>query len=514
MITYLILANIFLAICYGFYHVFLRKDTFFQYNRLFLLLGLLLTFLLPFMDMSAALGESVAIYHVYLPAVQIGAFLPEQESAVVAEEVMAATSSWSWLGWVYCVGCIITSLVFLYKLTMTIRLLRNPEDQQSFSFFGKVHIDKTTKEHDKIVAHENVHAKQWHSLDVVLMEIVKVFNWFNPIVYLYARALKLQHEYIADRETAGNQPLRYAEMLMSTALGVSRPMLTTPFAESRFLKPRIQMLLKSKSRKGALTKFALVVPVVFAMLIISMSFSDKTPNGNGRGDDSAGEFRQELARNIRYPLLAIENNVIGDVMTFFEKNSGEYDNITFMGNAHEDLKTSVKQALERNKIKELAPKGKHHINVRFRINSDRDDAIPPPPPAPEGYRAMEHITIVGYGPAVSDKSMEEKKDVVFSQVEISPEPPEGLAAFREWIGQNYKFPQAAVDAGVNGTVEISFVVERDGSLSDIKIVRDLKHGTGEEAVRLFKGAPKWSPGIQNGRPVRVAYTLPIRLATQ
>lgn len=511
MITYLILANFFLAICYGFYHAFLRKDTFFQYNRLFLLSGVLLAFLLPLIDMSAALGESVAIYHVYLPAVHIGAMVAEKEHMALAEGAAAAAPTWSWLGWVYWAGCIITGLVFLYKLIMTIRLLRNTGGQQSFSFFGKVRIDKTAHQHDKIATHESVHAKQWHSLDVMLMEIIKVFNWFNPFVYLYAQALKLQHEYIADQETALNQPVQYAEILLSSALGVSRPMLTTPFADSRFLKQRVRMLLRSKSRKGALTKFVLVLPVVIAMLFISMSFSDKMRNPNADGDDTINEFRKELGRNIRYPLLAIENNLIGDVMTTYEKKDGEYSSINFLGNAHGDLKASVKETLERNSVKELAPEGKNYINVRFRIETD---ASVPPPPAPEGYRALNDVTIVGYRPAVPEKSTEEEKEIVFIDVEISPEPTGGMMAFREWIGQNYEFPQAAVDAGVNGTVEISFVVERDGSLSDIRIVRDLGHGTGEEAVRLFKDAPKWSPGIQNGRPVRVAYTLPIRLATQ
>lgn len=105
-------------------------------------------------------------------------------------------------------------------------------------------------------------------------------------------------------------------------------------------------------------------------------------------------------------------------------------------------------------------------------------------------------------------------DQIFQSVEVSPEPPGGMAAFRDWIGKNYNYPSAAIDNGINGTVEVSFVVERDGSLTDIKVLRDLKFGTGEEAVRVLKRAAKWTPGIQNGRPVRVAYTLPIRLATQ
>ncbi|WP_033565692.1 energy transducer TonB [Sphingobacterium sp. SYP-B4668] len=100
---------------------------------------------------------------------------------------------------------------------------------------------------------------------------------------------------------------------------------------------------------------------------------------------------------------------------------------------------------------------------------------------------------------------------IFTAVEVNPEPPGGMKSFMKWIGDNYQYPAAATEQGVNGVVQVSFVVEKDGSLTDIKVIRDLQYGTGQAAVTLLKKAKKWSPGIQNGRPVRVAYTLPIRL---
>jgi len=104
--------------------------------------------------------------------------------------------------------------------------------------------------------------------------------------------------------------------------------------------------------------------------------------------------------------------------------------------------------------------------------------------------------------------------LAFEAIEIPPVPAEGsINAFRDWIGANYRYPQAAMDAGVSGLIEVSFVIERDGSLTDLVVRRDLRFGTGEELVRLLKTAKKWKPGIQNGRPVRVQYTLPLRLNT-
>lgn len=100
---------------------------------------------------------------------------------------------------------------------------------------------------------------------------------------------------------------------------------------------------------------------------------------------------------------------------------------------------------------------------------------------------------------------------IFQSVEINPEPAGGMAAFRKWIEVTYQYPQGAIDQGVKGTIQVSFVVEKDGSLTDVKVLRDLSYGTGQAAINLLKKAKKWSPGIQNGRPVRVSYTLPIKL---
>lgn len=111
----------------------------------------------------------------------------------------------------------------------------------------------------------------------------------------------------------------------------------------------------------------------------------------------------------------------------------------------------------------------------------------------------------------SDLSSQEGGNEIFSETEILPEPPESMDAFRKWIGNNYQYPQAAINAGVKGTIRTNFVIEKDGSLSDIKIVKDLGHGTGEAALELLKKSPKWKPAIQNGRKVRYEFTLPIRL---
>lgn len=121
---------------------------------------------------------------------------------------------------------------------------------------------------------------------------------------------------------------------------------------------------------------------------------------------------------------------------------------------------------------------------------------------------------VGEGPIGQEITEDSGSNQIFKAVEVQPQPPGGMESFMKYIGNNYQYPSQAIEQGVSGRVILTFVVERDGSLTDIKIVRDLKYGTGDEAIRVLKKAPKWKPGVQNGRPVRVQYTLPIVLNIQ
>lgn len=114
-------------------------------------------------------------------------------------------------------------------------------------------------------------------------------------------------------------------------------------------------------------------------------------------------------------------------------------------------------------------------------------------------------------PKVVQKVVEEAAPVSMESVQIQPKFPGGPQAWAQFM-QGYNYPAMARENNVQGTVYVSFVVEKDGSLTDIHVDRDIGFGTGEEAVRLLKTSPKWSPGVQNGLPVRVTYTQPIKLA--
>ncbi len=113
---------------------------------------------------------------------------------------------------------------------------------------------------------------------------------------------------------------------------------------------------------------------------------------------------------------------------------------------------------------------------------------------------------VGNGP----KDVVEEDNNIYNTagIEVKPDFPGGIEKFYKYVGKNYQVPE---EEGLKGKVFVSFVVEKDGSLTDIKVIRDIGYGTGKEAIRVLRSCPKWNPGEQNGKKVRVLYSLPINI---
>ena len=156
---------------------------------------------------------------------------------------------------------------------------------------------------------------------------------------------------------------------------------------------------------------------------------------------------------------------------------------------------------------------------------------PPPPPPPE---ASTELVIVDDDVEIEDEFMvdveatvmtevkeftpvvvvqeeeEISEEVVFTVVEDQPSYPGGEEARIRYLQENLRYPQMAREAGIQGTVFVTFVVERDGSVTDVRILRGIGGGCDEEAVRVVQNMPRWNPGRQRGQPVRVQFNMPIR----
>ena len=157
---------------------------------------------------------------------------------------------------------------------------------------------------------------------------------------------------------------------------------------------------------------------------------------------------------------------------------------------------------------------------------------PPPPPPPEVPEVTTLINVVDDEQKIENEFVvnaevtEETKNVeivqvkveqeeevaeepIFTVVESEPEFPGGMEALYKYLGQNIKYPQLARENGITGKVYVTFVVEKDGSIANPRILRDIGGGCGAEAIRVVKAMPKWSPGKQRGKAVRVQFNLPV-----
>lgn len=117
-------------------------------------------------------------------------------------------------------------------------------------------------------------------------------------------------------------------------------------------------------------------------------------------------------------------------------------------------------------------------------------------------------------PVVVEEEEEEEEAVIFTVVEKDPEFPGGMDALYKYLAQNIKYPTIARENGITGRVYVTFVVERDGSIANPRVLRDIGGGCGAEAIRVVKSMPKWNPGKQSGKAVRVQFNLPVNFNLQ
>ncbi len=157
---------------------------------------------------------------------------------------------------------------------------------------------------------------------------------------------------------------------------------------------------------------------------------------------------------------------------------------------------------------------------------------PPPPPPPETPEVTTLIEVVSddqeiknelvvnaevnedtknieIAPVQIEEEEDETETQIFTVVENEPEFPGGMEALYKYLAQNIKYPQLARENGITGKVYVTFVVERDGSIANPKVLRDIGGGCGAEAIRVVKSMPKWTPGKQRGKAVRVQFNLPV-----
>ena len=557
---YLLQVNIYLVVFYGFYKLLLDKETYFTLNRIYLVSAGLLSFAIPYMRIDWFSKQEV-IQPVYI---SVGQFMGQVS---IIEDVPDGFRTGNLIVLVYLSGVIFFAIKFIMRVFSVYQKLKQEEKGVAFSFFWKKRIDNNLPQLNTVHKHEDVHIRQWHSLDVLFFEVLSIFNWFNPIVYFYKNAIKSIHEYLADEAAAkfqGNKA-QYALLLLSNTFGVPVNVLTNSFFNKSLIKKRIFMLHKQRSNKIAFLKYGLFIP----LFAIALMMSSATIRNNEKVQEiadhfplnspievvtevvkeslkpltasplkkaemsnqkpiqaSAGweDFYKFMKKSLRYPAVAQKEKIEGTTILKFTVTGGQIENISIATKLGGGCDAEAMRSLVSFSDYKSVNDGKYTIGITFNLaEASTTKPLSNSKPAQlKGYTALNNIVVTGYGGVVRSENLdmvvvghrnndtyEESKVHDFVSIDTPPSFPGGMQKFYEYLSKSVRYPKEAQEHNIQGRVFLSFIVEADGELSDIRVERKLGSGTDEEAVRVLKESPKWSPGLVAGKPVRVKYNLPI-----
>ncbi|WP_443936855.1 TonB family protein [Pedobacter sp. MW01-1-1] len=355
------------------------------------------------------------------------------------------------IAYLYCAGMLFFLGRLLFNILMIKKLLLVTRAGVAFAFFGKKRIDPELPQLEVIDIHEETHVKQWHTLDVLFFEIIGILTWLNPVIYLYKKTIKNIHEFLADEQAAIFQGDKadYAMLLLSRSFGISPSSLTNGFFEKSQIKKRIFMLSKERSKKIVIVKYGIFIPLTALLLVLSSATVRKNEK-----------------------LISISNQIKIDkplemVQTIFKEEP--------------DKKISTKKVEADNKPEK---------------NNQKPLSLP-------------SNEIKSTNEEEQNTAIEDKRIYDFVSIDKQPEYKGGMKNFYQYISSELKYPEESKKNKTQGKVFLSFVVEKDGSLSDISITRGLTQEMNEEAIRVLQKSPKWEPAVNNGQPVRVKYNINI-----
>lgn len=463
LINYTIRSTACLAFFYAFYTVILRKETCFRFNRGYLLITLVLSFVLPILNFSIALPTNSLID----PNVFI---LPEviiTDTAIIQADQFV--NLFSILNIIYLIATLYLISRFFFRMYQLWKVINSDrylhENKYIYeviptngklptsSFLNYLFWDNTSAitdiEKQQIIAHEKVHISERHTYDVLLIELISIVFWFNPIIWLWKRAISENHEYLADAK-ASNGVDTYSKLLAKHTLALNGFEIIHPFKSSDVIK-RLQMLKKYGQRTNW-TKLFAVVPLL-CFMIFTMSFSveqilDKPVDINNEKPVIVLAESQESA-----PLEIIKNPTYNNLIDNF---LDEKDYIT-------SSKFTEKLAFKKSEpLSQISPL-----------------FLP-----------------------IEDKE-------VFTIVEESAKPIGGMTEFYEYISRTLEYPKQARRLGISGRVFIEFIVDKNGNLTEVTSIKGIGGGCDTEAVRVISNSPPWKPGKQRGKAVKQKIVLPI-----
>ncbi len=479
-VNYLLESGISLSLFALVYFLFLRRETFFNVNRWFLLVSICFSAVLPFLHIPFYAPQATLLPEVTVtPYINLlSAVTIYSTSLTLGAERFVLT--YSLFGYIYLLGVVFFAGSFFLRIYQILRIIAHnriisegkiklvilDEEASPFSFLNYIFVGQNlqnTQGWEKMLEHEKQHIQQGHTFDVLILEIIAVFQWFNPFFWMFRRALRENHEFLADKAviSKGTAPSWYKQILLNQYVG-GQIVLANNFNYS-LIKTRIKMMSKIKSRKIANVK-VLVGFVLAASLIVV--------------------FACEHKESVTTEITPAKNSVtiVAD---------GKPLQITGDAAAIEKLK-SVISGSDDYELKTDSASGQLML-------SNKNNKV-------------DEVVVVTYGNNQEKSGLLQEE--VYTIVEEMPVFPDGDLGLRKYLAQTVKYPSVAVDKGIQGKVYVMFVVGKDGTVSNAKVIRGVAPSIDAEALRVVNNLPKWKPGKQGGKDVAVQYTIPINFVLQ
>ncbi|BBE20323.1 regulatory sensor-transducer, BlaR1/MecR1 family [Aquipluma nitroreducens] len=476
-VNYLIESGISLSLFALVYFLFLRRETFFSINRWFLLVSIGFSAVLPLLHIPFYTPQPTLLAEVTVtPYVNLLSTITIYGSGFT-HEAETLVLSYSLFGYVYLIGVVLFAVKLFIQLFQIGRLIKQnrviaegkfklvvlDREISPFSFLNYIFVSsnlQNTKGWEKMLEHERQHIRQGHTFDVLLLEIIAIVQWFNPFFWMFRRALRENHEFLADQAVIshGTAPSWYKQILINQYVG-DQIVIANNFNYS-LIKIRIKMMSKIKSSKITYAKILLGI-ILAGSLTASFAFEQKKSTSIPPNPEKQTKT------------ILVDGHEV--------QISGDKTGV-------EKLLNAIAKSEAYGLLKD-AKTGKLTLGEKTGNKTLVDEAVEP---------------------KIQLSSGEE----VFMVVDEMPVFPGGDQALRNFLAQAVKYPPEAVKKGIQGKVYVTFVVNKDGSVSNAKIARGVDPSLDAEALRVVKLLPKWKPGKQKGQDVAVQYTVPIKFALQ
>ena len=532
LLVYVLKSSVCLAVFYLFYRLLLSKETFHRFNRCALLGVSFLSLLLPGIE-----------WRTVVPIDAGGAMVQVEEFLLSGqyEENSEGDFQYSWqfiLVVLYALGIVVfwvRQLVSLGSMYQLIRCSRQEEFAGNirlsihdkligpFSWMHYIVMSETDLQEngEAILLHEQAHVRNGHSWDLLWMDFCISLQWFNPVVWLVKRELQDVHEFEAD-ESVINQGVdakRYQLLLIKKSVGTRLYSMANSFNHSS-LKKRITMMVKKKSNPWARMKYLYVLPLAAIAVaafarpevsselneISSVKVSDFVADMKVRTTENVSDSKDQFKFHGR--VIDESGRPVPDA-TVIVKNTS-YGTVT-KGDGRFVLMLSPGQEICVSYI------GMEMKVVGIPKNESKEKLIVLKPEE----TSVGEIQVTEDKVSVSQGTMQEpvKRKIneqgdTFTVVEQMPEFPGGIKELMNFLGKNIRYPVEAYKNKIEGRVIVQFVVKKDGSTSNFKVIRSVHPLLDAEAVRVLKTMPKWIPGTQRGQTVDVRFTVPVSFALQ